>query len=175
LVTVQVVAVPLHPPADQLATEKPGPGVAVTVTVSPTGTTHWGALSQPALESTSVIVSVPSGPAVVVTVAVGTAANLAASVSVAAALKVHGLVCPVQVPEAQAENSLPESGTAVIVSGSPASARHEETPVQFGTNAFASTMLTPPSFAEAVAVIVTVCAKLAESVTVEFRLVAVAA
>jgi hypothetical protein len=114
----------------------------------------------------SVIVAVPLPDPATAVVIVTSLANVAVSVSVVAAVKVHGLAVPEQVPPDQPLKRLPDAAAGVIVIASPTSARQLVTPLQpareFPSVIFAVPLPVPPT----AAVIVTVLAKLAVSVSV---------
>src|ERR1017187_7703900 len=171
LLSTHDVSVPAQVPPVQPATANPAFAVAVTVTLSPTGMRHLPWLVQlSAGLPASVMPTVPSSPAVATTVAVGVTANVAASVSVTEAVRWQGLSSPGQLPPDQLVSWLPELGLAVIVIASPTSARQLATPegvtlVQLATPG--SLIATPPLPVPAVAVIVTVLANVAVSVSFE--------
>jgi hypothetical protein len=111
---VAAVQVPPAEPVNWL----PAVGLAASVMLSPTSTRQLVAFLQwtPALASLTVAVPLPVVAAVIVTVWT----KFAVSVSLAAAVKVHGLVAAVQVPPDHLASWLPLAGVAVIVIESPA-------------------------------------------------------
>src|ERR1700730_7207388 len=87
---------------------------------SPTPTRQLGALVQLAIGLASLTVAVPLPVALAVMVTAWT--KFAVSVSVVAAVKVHGLAMAAQMPPDQPANSLPAAGIAVMVIVSPTAA-----------------------------------------------------
>jgi hypothetical protein len=119
-------------------------------------------LVQPAFEFESVIVAVPLPETAELIVTV--LAKLAVSVSVGLALNVQGLATPEQVPPDQLARRLPELAAGVIVIESPTSARQLVT-LEQPASELPSVIFAVPLPVTA-AVIVTVLAKLAVSVSV---------
>jgi hypothetical protein len=95
----------------------PAVGVAVIVIASPAPTVQCAALVQWALAFASLTVAVPLP--VIAAVIVNVWTKFAVSVCVAAAVNVHGLVLPLQVPPDQLASWLPLAAVAVIVIESP--------------------------------------------------------
>ena len=133
------------------------------VRLSPTATWQLVAFVQLAAGlPASVMPTLPSGPAVAETAAVGVATNVAFTVAPAPAVKVQGFTSPVQAPPVQALSWLLGLPVAVIVIASPTSATQVVTLVQPASGS-ASVIVAAPLPLVAV-VIDTVLAKLATSV-----------
>jgi hypothetical protein len=160
---VHEVVVPLHVPPDQPVKRLPEAAVAVIVIESLTSATQVVVFVQPASESLSVIVAVPLPVPDVAVLIVAVWAKLAVSVSVLAAGKLQALPVVGQVPPVQPVKRLPEPAVSVKVSVSPTSATQVVVLVQPASESLSVTVAVPVPAVEAV--IVTVCAKLAVSVS----------
>jgi hypothetical protein len=111
---------PAQVPPDQLARRLPEFAVGVIVIESPTSARQLVTLEQPASALPSVMVAVPLPVTAAVIVTVW--AKFAVSVSVLAAVNVHGLVVPEQVPPDQPVKRLPEFADSLIEIESPTNA-----------------------------------------------------
>jgi hypothetical protein len=165
-VNVQGLALPAQLPVEKPVNRLFEPTVAVIVTESPASTTQVVTLVQPAEASVSVAVPLPE-PLVAVLI-VGVLTKLAVSVSLLEpALNVQGLPLPSQLPVVKPVKRLLEPLVAVIVIESPTSARQLVTLLQPASESL-SVIVTEPLPVPLVALLmVTVLAKLAESVSLE--------